>query len=301
MLFRFAVSLFAIGLSACATSSETAHPDLRPSFAAPSLANFSRVEIAQNYKFKKSAAPVFEGGVLRAASSDLTAAHDDMAKLPENYGSRIQNLGGAGEGEVIYHRTQSAIPDGWADNGEALVHLQSGLSCQRQINIDGENRHFVLDRITQFDDAGRDVACGLVSNTGGAVIAVFASYWPDVSRDDHALSAAASIIERYNVSEELPAPIVTLAAGDEDTSNPALFSGLEEPIAGGFSIGQTNGVDYKTAFWIAKTFDWHVKVYASYPKDDITAEIVAAVYFAVSHLGVRAKNLSEPTAPGVDV
>lgn len=301
MLFRTVACLAALSVAACATTTETANTGAGVSYAATSLTNLSRIEIAQNYRFTESTLPDYDGGVLPASSSDKTDAHEDVAKLPERFGSRIDNLGAGNDGTVIFHRTQSATPEGWTDTGEAFSHLQSGLSCQKQINIDGENRQFILIRIDQYDDAGRDVSCSLASNNGDAEITVYASYWPDVTRDDHALSAAAAIYQRFNVSEQLPVPIVTLDAREGNEEISELIEGMEEPIAGGFAIGELNGVPYKTSLWVAKTFDWHVKVRATYPIEDITSEVVAAVYFSAAHLGVRAKNLAEPTAPGAEV
>ncbi len=132
-------------------------------------------------------------------------------------------------------------------------------------------------------------------------IVVFASFWPDVTLEEHSSAAAASIFQRYTVNEQLPVPVVMLGPAEGDDTNPELYSNIEQTLAGGFAVGDIDGVSYKTSFWLAKTHNWHIKLHATYPQEDITSEIIAAVYFSASHLAVRAKNLAEPTAPGVDV
>lgn len=302
MLFRFSVSLAAVAFAAaCSSTPQTAGAGAPFSYKAPSLSNISRIDIAQRYRFEERTLPEFDGGVISASAAPVTDAHDKAAALPDRYSSRIQNLGAEENAKVIYHRAASDIPDGWRDDGDAVVHEQSGLSCPLQINVESEGRQFLLERITQFDTAGRDVGCGLVSTSRDVSIVVFASFWPDVTLEEHSSAAATSIFQRYTVSEQLPVPVVTLGPSEGEEAHPELYSGMEETLAGGFAVGDVDGVSYKTSFWLAKTHNWHVKLHATYPQDDVTSEIIAAVYFSASHLAIRAKNLSEPTAPGVDV
>ncbi len=300
MLFRFAVSTVAVALlGACATTAPTSSLVSGSVYQAPSLSNISRIDLIENYTFEERALPEFDGGVLRTSATTL--AHNEAAKLPDRTGARINNLGTNDDAKVIYHRTASDTPDGWRDSGEGFEHLQSGLSCPLQINIASENRQFLLQKITQFDNAGRDIGCSLVSTSGDVAITVFASYWPDVTLEEHVNTVAAAIFQNSTVTEQLPIPMVLLGAAEGDNSDPELFSGLEQAEGGGFGVGDINGTPYKNSFWLVKTYDWHVKVFAQYPKDDVTSEIVSAVFFSASHLAVRAKNMAAPTAPGVDV
>ncbi len=302
MLSRPALALAAAALvAACASTPQTAGFYGAPSFDAPAWSNLSRIELTQNYQFEQSTLPGISGGILAASSSARADQHDAANTLPGRRASRIQNVDPEENADILRYRASTEVPDGWRADGESLVHLESGLSCPSEISIPSEGQLFVLDQILRFDAAGRDVACSMRSATQNAVVTVYASYWPDVTAEEHAAAAAAAIYQSYTVEESLPVSVARLGPADDSDADAELYTGLEEPIAGGFSVGNVNGAPYKTSFWVVKTHDWHVKVRATYPKDDVLSELVASLYFSMSHLAVRAKNLSAPTAPGVEV
>ena len=203
---------------------------------------------------------------------------------------------------VYYVQAQNSFSEnGWVIDNNRLRHEESGLLCPSALALGEDGRNFALQRVIEFDDQSRDVACHYQASDNGDAITAYASYWPDIELEEHAVGVMQGIYQNYTVSGQTELPVVELKADEADSAVAALVNGMEEPIAGGFEIGQVNGADYRTSVWLVKTHGWHVKLRATYASADEAAEFLSAIHFMASHLAVRAKNMAEPIAPGAEV
>lgn len=191
-----------------------------------------------------------------------------------------------------------AAPAGWRRQDNRLVHVESGLECPLEFDFNADKKSGVLSLkdVTVYDQANRDVSCNY-ANGGAAAVTVYASFYPDISVEDHAAAAVASMRQSFPLKGVLPVISVEIEDKDAGTST----ADLEAPIAGAFDIGEINGAPYKTAIWIAKTHGWHVKTRATYAQADATTELVAAVIFAVNYLNIDMKAKNSPAAKSADV
>jgi hypothetical protein len=263
----------------CASSEKEAAGDVW-GFATPSV--FTRVDIARNYR-ATTADPI---AVAADGDASFAAAHEDAVGA-RDFGSESSG--------ALYLRAASELPRGWTAKGADLIrHTLSGLECPRTIEIEDENRRFLLVGVHEFGVRNLDVGCAYLRGEGDA-LTLYASFWPQMALEDSTAGAVAAIRQRFSVKGELPIALISL-----DGEGPA-YNGLEEPVAGGFDIGVRNGKPYKTSLWLVKTQGWHVKARATYAQDDVSSELVSAILFAVSHVNVRAKNLAEPVAAGGEV
>ena len=241
------------------------------------------------------------------ASADAARLHE--GKAAELWAGRRFHA----RGKIIDNRTEdqpitalaSADSDGWTvfnqgGDDERLVHQESGLECPAEIDLTlNEDGHtsgklYTLEGVTKFDQRGRDVACNFIAD-GDAIITLYASFYPDISLEDHAASAAAAIRQNFNVRAQLP--IVTMEmTRDANSAEPS-----PPTIAGAFDVGDINGVPYKTALWVSKTHGWHVKARATYARSDTGTELVSALIFSMNVLGVAEKNEKNPTTAGPEV
>jgi hypothetical protein len=191
------------------------------------------------------------------------------------------------------------VPSGWRQSDNRLVHNESGLECPLEFDFKAGNEKagaLSLIDVTSYDAANRDVSCNY-SNGGASVVTMYASFYPDISVEDHAAAAIAAMRRTFTLKGVLP--VVSVEIEDKDAGTTT--ADLEVPIAGGFDIGDINGAPYKTSLWIAKTHGWHVKTRATYAQSDMTSELVAAVIFAANYLNVDMKNKNNTTTKGPEV
>ncbi|GJL91601.1 hypothetical protein [Hyphococcus sp.] len=305
MLFKkLAVCLSFAAISACASSPQTFTTASINPYDIFALDHMSRVEIAENLTIKSRSLELKEEPFLASTvSSDITEAHQRVAVRAESNSShRLQNKINTGDGTSFYVQTQNSFQqDGWTIDNNRLRHLDSGLLCPQAISISEEGRSFSLERVVEFDEQGRDVACLYQAADNGDVIAAYASYWPDIELEEHVVAEVQGILQNNAVTAQVQLPVVALKAEADASELDELVNGMEEPLAGGFDIGMVNGVPYRTSLWLVKTHGWHVKLRAMYPSADQSTELLSAIHFMASHLAVRAKNLAEPIVPGVDV
>lgn len=264
-----------------------------PHASAPAMPTaFSRLALARDYRAEQ------------AIPFDVSADAEPSFALPHEIHPNGVPAAGAHAGSAaigtpagLSLRVASNPPAGWAISGDqAIRHAKSGLECPLSIEIEDENRRFMLQRVLAFDQKNLDVGCAYETGSG-AYITLYASYWPQMPVEESASGAVVAIGQRFDVKGLLSVPVIQFEA---DGPSP-LFDGLETPLAAGFDIGEVNGTPYKTSLWIVKTYGWHVKVRGTYPQGDQTSEIVSAISFAFSHLGVRAKNMEDPVTEGGEV
>lgn len=249
---------------------------------------FTRLQLTHNFAYD-AAAPV---PVAEAPDPSWAGAHEIAALDPAS------SVLAAHAGEAVathdIRRIAGAAPEGWSMTAnETLRHRLSGLDCPLAIDLADENRRFLLVQSINFDARGREAGC-LYRTGDGGILALFASYWPEMSLAENYAGSRQAIDGQFDILGDLPLSVAALEGGEGDP----LYEGLEEPAAGAFDIGTINGRDYKTSLWLVKTHGWHVKARASYASDDMSSELVSAIMFAFSHLNVRARNMNEPMAAG---
>ena len=299
---RKTLAALALMLSCAACASAPAAT--RTSFIDPydyyAFDRMSRIEIAQNLTVRTAtldAAPA----LVAASADNRTAAHERAATRVVEASDRLRNKPAPGEGRSYYVQAQNSFSEnGWVIDNNRLRHEESGLLCPSALALGEDGRNFALQRVIEFDDQSRDVACHYQASDNGDAITAYASYWPDIELEEHAVGVMQGIYQNYTVSGQTELPVVELKADEADSAVAALVNGMEEPIAGGFEIGQVNGADYRTSVWLVKTHGWHVKLRATYASADEAAEFLSAIHFMASHLAVRAKNMAEPIAPGAE-
>lgn len=193
-----------------------------------------------------------------------------------------------------------APPEGWLRTENKLTHRDSGLECPQIIDLNDKTsaspRRLELKGVTQYDQRGRDVSCNYAIG-GDVSVTLFASFYPDVSIEQHAAGAVAAMRQNYALKGVLPVTSVEISRKDEN-GEPLI---LDAALAGAFDIGEMNGVPYKTAIWLAKTHGWHLKARATYAQADSVAEVVAAVLFGANYSNIDMKNRANPTAAGAEV
>ena len=198
----------------------------------------------------------------------------------------------------VERASSGSPPAGWSRLGDKLAHRESGLECPASFTLRGKDkdRILALHTVTAYDSRNRDVSCNYVID-GDAAVTIYASYYPDMTLEDHAAGAVAAIRQNFDVRGELPVTLIEVDSRTKTVSTDPLPAAL----SGAFDVGEINGVPYKTAIWLAKTHGWHVKARATYAQSDFASEIVAAVLFGVNYVNIDMKNRKEPTGAGPEV
>ena len=232
------------------------------------LASFKRAEIAEE------ATPAI-------ARHEADFAHAASGKL--------DNItGGTSSGRQTIIKTQAANQAGWSDNGDEFVHAYSGMICAKSLGVDmigsdGSNTQIPtnLTQIHVFDNVGNDTACSYANEEQGVVLTFYASKWPDVTLDQHFGSSLSSIVSQLPVKSEA----TVMIAQTEITAGSSVEGDTK---AGAFLLTPVDGVTFKTALWVNKTGDWHVKERATFPvarnnqaPEFSSIELIAALYYAL--------------------
>ena len=303
MWFRFfSAGIGVIVLASCAGAKQPAPPSIVNTLDRFSFDKLSRVEIAEHLTIQSSSMSAAISQVETGAYGDLIGAHERSASSVTSSADRLQRKIGIGDETASYISVQNSFQhDGWAIEGDRLRHVESGLLCSPSFSLGEHGRTFSLERVVELGEQRNDVSCLYQAADNGDTIAVYASHWPDISLEEHAGAAMAGILDNHVVTAQVEVPVVVLKSDEQSSPLDELINGMERPVAGGFEIGSINGVPYRTSLWLVKTHGWHVKVRAAYPSHDQSTELLSAIQFMASHLSVRAKNLSAPTASDADV
>lgn len=296
-----AAAALILGVSGCASGPQThATASLDP-YDHYNFDRMSRIEITENLIIS-SATLKLNPTLTTISENDRVNAHERASAIRELGSERIRNKALAGGGQSFYVQAQNTFQqDGWSIDGDRLRHVESGLLCPSSIKVGEDGRPFALERVVEFNDKGRDIACHYSAQDNGDGIIAYASYWPEISLDEHTAAAVDGILQNYQVTQAVELPIVMLKSEEDAGDLADLINGMEETLAGGFEIGEKNGIPYRTSLWLVKTHGWHVKLRATYPSADEPTELLSAIHFMASHLAVRAKNMAEPIVPGVEI
>lgn len=324
--------LCAIGLSACATTTpvETAprqasiERPLRAAAAQPDNFVMSRydAEIAGETMFSQltglPASPV------RLAESTISRISIGQTGLPEAEAherfvgafddpAKILRSGTAAETPVL--PAQNSFADnGWRQAESGYVHLPSGFVCPNAMGLTlkdeatGESLtlEIPLNQIRNFATDGSDTACDFVNQSAGIFLTFFVSNFPQLSLDDHYSAALKHIVDRFPITSETTvfAPAIELDTRDYESR----IEGVTK--AGAFLLEPQNGITGKTALWLNKTGDWHIKARGTYvvavngdaPGSLTAAELLAAIYHTATLFNVdKYTNSEERGAGGVQV
>ena len=256
---------------------------------------YTQMDLSDGYRFRQASIPAQT--ITDIASSEAMRHESEELKL-HHYEGLVHSGYADDASHGLLLNIDDALPEGWIRSGEKTVrHELSGLQCTLSFEVEKQNARYLLMELKQFDASGRDVACHYGKDDKSAVITVFATHMPDATLEQMVSAVTASIRSSYTIGEVLSVPLIEMKGDGTDP----VIDGLEPQIAGGFDIGDIDNVRYKTSLWLAKTHGWHVKVRATYPKDDATTEILSAIDFAFAHLAVRKKNMSEPIYGGAEV
>lgn len=239
----------------------------------------TRADLFRKFDFR-TAPPL-----LRAAGepdSSFAAPHEAAASPSQHLGTE----------PPVFLRSDVTLPLGWTVADNAAVHAESGLVCLGELDFPELKRRYELVAVRTFDRKGLDAGCHY-QGSDGQELSFFASFWPDMTVEQHAQGAVAAINQTTPIVRELPVSVVKMT---EDPAKPYTVN-MEPVLAGAFEIA-VDGKPVKTAIWLTKTYGWHVKARATYAPTDEATEALTAVVFAVTHMSVRMKNMQKPTAVG---
>lgn len=261
---------------------------------APLIESAARLIDADEIAFTETSTPAaFAKGGATAGATQAAQEHAAAALIS---GADFLNVRASGDpAPRKFDIAEEAPPPGWTRDGEKYVHAESGLACITGLEMkeDKGTRALALTQIVQYDDRGRDVSCNYIAE-GDASVTIYASFYPEMSVEEHASSAVTAMRQYFQLKGVLPLTVVELKNKNGDPYG-------DEPLAGAFDVGEINGVSYKSALWLVKTHGWHVKTRATYAQNDMMTEAFAALMFTVGWISVTEKNEANPTASGPEV
>ncbi len=184
---------------------------------------------------------------------------------------------------------------GWQETEGSFHHEISGMTCPKELVMvmtdeDGEKAPItaVLSKITVYDEIGNDTSCDFENKQLSIFVTLYASNWPDVSLIDHFGASLKLIVDRFSLKSEATVAVVTLKS---DETRKSSIEGKTRAAA--FITHPLEGVTFKTALWLNKTDDWHVKARATYPvavgdaePQFSIVELVAAIMHSMALLEV---------------
>ena len=227
-------------------------------------------------------------------------SHEAAAIAPPSAEKTENNLfARANEPVSLLLNTQNSLTDnGWRRGEGGYIHLPSGFVCPNALSMVLENEDtnvtstlvLPIADIHVFNDQGTDTACDYVDANKAAYFTLFVSNWPNVTLADHYSSALQHIVDRFSVASEttLLSPSIDLGANSQHQST---IEG--DTLSGAFMLEPQDGINAKTALWLNKTGDWHVKARATYVVNMVgeepqimAAELLATVFHAATLFSV---------------
>jgi len=290
-------------VAATAVSADSLHIPGDPNQFHSLIDAVSSEAAAYDYAFDEHKNPDLLSAQNARLSDAMLAQESDAAALYT--GRNFFSLGKPRDQRAEFSRVAAdavETPEGWRrvvrGDEERLAHAESGLECPLgyDFSTDDRQRMLALTGVTKYDQRGRDVSCNYAI-AGETAITVYASFYPDLSLEDHAGGAVAAIRQNFRIMGVLPVITVTIKQEGKTDANKV----LPPTLSGAYDVGEVNGVPYKTAIWLGKTHGWHVKTRATFPQSDLISEITAAILFQTNFLNVDKKNRDNPTAAGADV
>lgn len=158
---------------------------------------------------------------------------------------------------------------GWRELEDAYFHEFSGFLCNKsEITLGSlssggafQVTRLPLKNIYVFDAQGFDIGCNYANPEAGFYFTVYASRWPSVSLDDHFASAINDIFANMPISKEA---FSITSTNEKEGDAPSTIEG--DTKAAAFLLeSDSRRAAFKTALWLNKTGDWHVKGRATFP------------------------------------
>ncbi len=208
-----------------------------------------------------------------AEADPASAAHEaEFAKAgPQDDPGKLRNASSPAPRAVLVQNQMApdgAADGGWRETSDAFIHDYSGMRCPKELKmlLQGETEEAVeslmvgLTRITVYDEAGQDTSCDYQDAPTGIYYTLYASNWPQTTREEHFGSALNAIANVIPLQEAAP-----VLVAEAKVDRPSTIEG--ETLGAAFLTQPVNGVTYKTALWLNKTGPWHVKARATFPAD----------------------------------
>ncbi len=302
------------GLGACATQQPYQQADMNPDVDDNRGVYSPAGRMSLDSAVQDRAAALF---------AELAGVRPDSFELRDSIVSRV-NIGGANRAEIAAHEdgapgptasdkanndlnmptkapeslllnTQNNLMDnGWRKGNGGYIHLPSGFVCPNTLSMVIENEdtnitttlNMPINDIRMFNEQGTDTACDYVDANSTAYLTVFVSQWSHITLTDHYSSALQHIVDRFAVASE-----ATLITPNMDLNfDGGHQSTIEaETMSGAFLLEPQEGIQAKTALWLNKTNDWHVKARATYvlamegtEPTLMPAELLATVFHAAT-------------------
>lgn len=240
------------------------------------------LKVGHGVNFKTSRMPrTVLAGASGSAAIAMVASHEAAFQSDSE---KTENIAGEqSPGPVLIAENAG----GWMETEDAYIHEFSGMACAKAeftlVPVKGDAIGFVampIKNIQVFDGAGYDTACHYESQQFGIAMTFYASRWPDVALDDHFNQSVSQILSRLPIETE------TLSVSAEAEVEEGYDSTIEgKTLSAAFLLERQNNIQYKTALWLNKTGDWHVKARATFAmlgddEDVAFTEIFAATNHA---------------------
>jgi len=234
-------------------------------------------------------------GLLRASSAERLSFADAyprrLTNLPqeaprENHRDKrsehasIAELVSGQASTPVMVQTENSF--GFVEQDGLMVHSQTGLICPPFFGIETDDVKltFGLTEVRAFAADGTDVACNFVTEDNTTIMTVFASYWPDMSSDDHMLQALQQTAQTFDSPRAIPVPLISVEPDGEN-----LFDGPTDAAA--IAFGSRRSQRGQTAVFLRVVDDWHVKVRVTTLQSSDEPIIAAAIWHQVNALAIH--------------
>lgn len=197
--------------------------------------------------------------VLDGEASDVRLAlHGDPSGHDTYALTQPPAFAGLGGPEATVALTRDLSRMGWEETTDGFRHRPSGMECPGQIALGEEGPRVALQGIRTYDDRGMDTSCNYVGENVAAVYTLFASRWPDVSKEEHFRQAASLMPREVPVGAQADVPIITVDGLPPNTT----IEGSTLGIA--YTSPPTDGQVLMTTLLLQKAGDWHIKLRATH-------------------------------------
>lgn len=163
---------------------------------------------------------------------------------------------------------------GWRETEEGFFHLPSGMNCPVTFPMPTGGTEdapvpMLLTGIKVYDQAGMDTSCDYLTEDQSYLLTKYASYWPQITLQQHFDGAVRSMRERFPVSGEtnIVVPELETGAGSQVKTATLAEAYDTEPLG--------DGRGYQTGLWLNQAGDWHIKVRATYAPPSLFSQIFA--------------------------
>ena len=269
------ITLLAAGslLAACATSApfgETTPNGFTPDEISRLLADPDR--LAETTLPTVASDPALLTDGTQASDDPRLAAHVGETGAHDTYAlTQPPAFAGLGGSERTVALTRDLMSHGWREQGrEGFVHGPSGMQCPLGMVFGEGGPALELQSIDAYDAEGFDTSCNYVGTNFGGVFTLYASRWPDVTKEEHFSQAVALMPRAVPFGAAAEAPVITI-----ETTQPGSMI-EDEILTYAYTSPPMEGRVLLTTLLLAKTGDWHVKMRATHTPPEPFLQTLAA-------------------------